>query len=184
MGVQAGNGLIVREIIRRNAYKPLSWLLGFLISLLVVVLLNPAHGPNVGAQPQGNERAGEADIVYTNAQIWTGDTLHSRAEALAIRDGKFLAVGTEEDIKAVSGPDTQTVNLRGQMVMPGIIDSHIHAVRGGLAHLYFCNFPVTATVEDIQNKVKECASTADEGAWDRGQNLGFVAGQDLNRQDA
>jgi hypothetical protein len=123
---------------------------------------------NAAEQSGSGDLVSEADVVFRNGVIYTADVLGSRAEALAIRGGKFQIVGSNKDIEAVTGPETKVMDLKGRMVMPGIIDSHIHAVRGGLGHLFFCRFPVTATVEDIQKKVKDCASKADKGTWIEG----------------
>jgi hypothetical protein len=96
-----------------------------------------------------------ADIVYKNGNIHTVDTFHSTAEAVAIKDGKFIKIGSDEDMKAVTGKGTEVINLRGKMVMPGIIDTHIHAVRGALGELYFCQFPVESSVDQIKAAVKK-----------------------------
>jgi len=96
----------------------------------------------------------KADVVYRNGFIYTVDGVRSRAEAFAVKDGKFIAVGTNEDMKAVVGPDTKTVDLKGKMVMPGLIDTHIHALRGALTALGLA-FPVTASVDEIKAAVKK-----------------------------
>jgi predicted amidohydrolase YtcJ len=76
------------------------------------------------------------------------------SQAFAVKDGKFIAVGSNEDMKAVTGKDTKVVNLKGKMVMPGLIDTHIHALRGALTALGLA-FPVTASVDDIKAAVKK-----------------------------
>ncbi len=96
----------------------------------------------------------KADVVYRNGFVYTVDGVRSRAQAFAIKDGKFLAVGTNEDMKAVSGPDTKVIDLKGKMVMPGLIDTHIHALRGALTALGLA-FPVTASVDEIKAAVKK-----------------------------
>ena len=58
----------------------------------------------------------KADVVYRNGFIYTVDGMRSRAEAFAVKDGKFIAVGTNEDMKAVTGKNTKVVNLKGKMV--------------------------------------------------------------------
>jgi predicted amidohydrolase YtcJ len=66
------------------------------------------------------------DVVYTNGRIYTVDGQRSWAEAVAIRDGVFVAVGSNEEVDAVSGDDVRTVDLDGAFVMPGIHDTHVH----------------------------------------------------------
>ncbi len=96
----------------------------------------------------------KADVVYRNGFVYTVDSVRSRAQAFAVKDGKFIAVGSNEDMKAVTGKNTKTVNLKGKMVMPGLIDTHIHALRGALTALGLA-FPVTASVDDIKAAVKK-----------------------------
>ena len=110
-----------------------------------------------------------ADTVFRNGDIHTIDTLGSRVQAVAIKDGKFIKVGSNDDMKAVTGKGTEVINLHGKMVMPGIIDTHIHAVRGGLGQLYFCQFPVESSVEQIQAAVKKCAAKKKKGEWIEGK---------------
>ena len=95
-----------------------------------------------------------ADKVYKNGFVYTVDGVRSRAEAFAVKDGKFIAVGSNDDMKAVTGENTKSVDLKGKMVMPGLIDTHIHALRGALTALGLA-FPVTASVDEIKAAVKK-----------------------------
>ena len=73
--------------------------------------------------------AGEvADSVYTNGKIYTVNADRPWAEAMAVKDGRFLAVGSNADIEAVTGEDTAVVDLGGKFVMPGINDLHHHGI--------------------------------------------------------
>jgi predicted amidohydrolase YtcJ len=67
-----------------------------------------------------------ADTVYTNGKIYTVNEAQPWAEAVAIKDGKFMVVGTNDDVAAVTGEGTIVVNLDGSMAMPGMIDLHHH----------------------------------------------------------
>jgi predicted amidohydrolase YtcJ len=102
----------------------------------------------------GQQQASEADAVYKNGFVYTADGPRSRAQAFAVRDGKFLKIGSNDEMKAVTGPDTRVVDLKGRMVMPGLIDTHIHAMRGALTALGLA-FPVTSSVEEIKTAVKK-----------------------------
>ena len=73
-----------------------------------------------------------ADLILFNGRITTLDRLAPEASAVAIRDGRFVAVGDERGIMALAGPDTRRVDLKGRRVIPGLIDSHMHIIRGGL----------------------------------------------------
>lgn len=73
----------------------------------------------------------ENDLIIVNAKITTLDRQNPSAEAVAIRDGKFLAVGTEAEIRAMA-PTATVIDVRGRRLIPGLIDSHTHVIRGGL----------------------------------------------------
>ena len=96
----------------------------------------------------------KAAMVYRNGFVYTVDGIRSRAEAFAVKDGKFIAVGSNEDMKTLTGKNTKTVDLKGNMVMPGLVDTHIHALRGALTALGLA-FPVTASVDEIKAAVKK-----------------------------
>ena len=68
----------------------------------------------------------EVDLIIDQAQIYTVDDEFSIAEAMAIKDGKFIAIGSSDEVEATKGPNTEIVDLKGQFVMPGIGDAHIH----------------------------------------------------------
>jgi predicted amidohydrolase YtcJ len=70
--------------------------------------------------------ADTADSVYTNGKIYTVDEAMPWAEAVAIKDGKFIAVGSNGDIAAVTGDSTKVIDLDGGFAMPGIHDTHVH----------------------------------------------------------
>lgn len=71
------------------------------------------------------------ELILTNAKVTTLDRENPEAQAIAIRDGKFLAVGTEQDVRAAA-PKAQIIDVNGCRVIPGLIDSHMHIIRGGL----------------------------------------------------
>ncbi len=72
------------------------------------------------------------DIIITNAKVTTLDRANPVADAVAIRDGRFLAVGSEAEARSAAEPDAQVIDAGGRRLIPGLIDSHIHVVRGGL----------------------------------------------------
>ena len=76
--------------------------------------------------------ASYADTLLVNGRIATLDPLAPEASAVAIRDGRFLAAGDDPTVSAHAGPDTRTIDLHGRTVIPGLNDSHIHVIRGGL----------------------------------------------------
>lgn len=73
-----------------------------------------------------------ADLILVNGRFTTLDRTNPAPEAVAIADGRFLAAGTQAEIRALAGPTTQVVDLGGRRAVPGLIDSHMHIIRGGL----------------------------------------------------
>ncbi len=71
-------------------------------------------------------REAAADVVFTNGKIYTVDAERPYAEAVAVRDGKVVAVGSAKDVGAFAGANTRVVDLRGAFAMPGFIDDHVH----------------------------------------------------------
>jgi predicted amidohydrolase YtcJ len=87
------------------------------------------------------------------------------AQAVAVRDGKILAVGSNEEISRHRGQKTDIIDLGGRMVMPGIVDAHVHPAWGGVKDLYQCNFPFTATPDDIATAVEDCVAAQPDSEW-------------------
>jgi len=73
-----------------------------------------------------------ADLVLTGGAVYTVDAARSWAQAVAVRDGRIAAVGTDASMRPHVGPRTEVVNLRGRMLLPGFQDAHVHASGGGL----------------------------------------------------
>lgn len=71
------------------------------------------------------------DLIIVNAKVTTLDRQNPVADAIAIRDGRFLLVGSEADARAAA-PDAEIIDVKGRRVVPGLIDSHTHIIRGGL----------------------------------------------------
>ena len=90
------------------------------------------------AAPRAQRSPGEspttADLILINGRFSTLDRANPNAEAVAIADGKFLAVGTEQNARAHAGPETMIVDLKRGRAIPGLIDSHIHIIRCGLSY--------------------------------------------------
>ena len=74
------------------------------------------------------DQSKSADTIYSNGKIYTVNEAQAWAEAVAIKDGKFLLVGTNDEIMALKGAETEVIDLEGKFVMPGMIDVHTHAI--------------------------------------------------------
>lgn len=119
-----------------------------------------------GAAPARTEPF--ADIVLRNGGIYTVDARRSRAQAAAIRDGAFVAVGDDADVEHLIGPTTRVVDLSGRLALPGFHDTHVHPLRAGLM-LLGCSLDGIASIQALQAKVAECARRV-EGEWVVGDN--------------
>jgi len=109
-----------------------------------------------------------ADAVYTNGKIYTTNENQPWADAVAIKDGKFIAVGTADDVALVTGDGTQVNDLAGAFVMPGIGDTHVHQALV-MPKRAFCGLPGTfyePTEEETIEALKECiAKYPEDREW-------------------
>jgi len=108
-----------------------------------------------------------ADLVLTGGRIATMDAVRSWATAVAVRDGRIVAVGPDAAVKAHIGPATRVVDLRGRTVTPGFGDSHVHPVDGGLARLR-CELHDSHGLDSYLEIVRTYARTHPEVAWIQG----------------
>jgi hypothetical protein len=104
-----------------------------------------------------------ADLVLLKGGIYTVDSQRSWAQAAAIADGVIVAVGTNEEIGAYIGNDTEVIDLEGRMAMPGIHDSHVHPLEGGYEQVY-CNLWALQSVDEIVDALQACEGSQ-KGAW-------------------
>ncbi len=127
--------------------------------LLVVVVCLFASGP-LGATDASNP----SDRAYRNGVIFTASGAHDNAQAIAIRDGKIVYVGSDSGLDAWIGPSTELVDLHGRFLMPGIVDGHMHPLQAG-AQLLKCGLDYASlTVPEFRARVQKCLdeSAADE----------------------
>lgn len=113
-----------------------------------------------------------ADLLLTDAAIYTGDDDRPAAEAMAIADGRILAVGSETEARAHAGPSTETVRLHGGFVMPGIVDVHNHHSNAGSADLFEVRFSPKAGVDTILDTVAAYCRGLPSDAWVLGGSWG------------
>ena len=73
-----------------------------------------------------------ADTIFVNGKFYTVESSQPWAQAVAIKDGRFISVGSNEQVEKLKGSDTKTVDLKGNFVMPGFIDAHTHPIRSQL----------------------------------------------------
>ena len=105
------------------------------------------------------------DTAFVNGKIITLDERSSTAEALAVRDGKIVAVGGSADIRSLAGPATRIIDLGGRTVIPGLIDSHMHAIRAALFYATEVNWIGAHSIPEAMARIAAAARTARPGQW-------------------
>lgn len=110
------------------------------------------------------DEASAADLVLHNGKIFLADSAGTVVQALAVRDGRVLAAGTDAEVRRFAGARTEQVDLQGRLVTPGFNDAHIHFGAGGLGLL---NVQLTGTTSlaEIERRVAEAAAQAQPGEW-------------------
>jgi len=109
-----------------------------------------------------------ADLALLNGKIVTVDTDESIAEAVAVKFGRILAVGTADEIEGLIGHNTRTIDLQGRTAIPGLIDSHCHITGTAMSMVGVLDLSEEAgvrSIADIQGRIAEKAATAGRGEW-------------------
>ncbi|HUI79361.1 MAG TPA: amidohydrolase [Bryobacteraceae bacterium] len=109
--------------------------------------------------------AQDADTVLLNGKVLTVDGRVSVRQAAAVRDGKILATGDTAAIRKLAGPETRVIDLQGRTVIPGLIDSHLHAIRAALSFSTEVNWIGARSLTEALGRIREAAHTMKPGAW-------------------
>ena len=134
---------------RTSATFPLLFLVSFLLSAL--------------AQAQGER----ADLIIENAAVTTLDPAQPAAQALAVKDGKIAAVGSDAAIQKWKGARTKIVDAEGRRLIPGLNDSHSHYLRGGISFNYELRWDGVSTLAEGLAMIREQATRTPAGQWVR-----------------
>ncbi|HEU5337301.1 MAG TPA: amidohydrolase, partial [Terriglobales bacterium] len=113
-----------------------------------------------------------ADILLLHARIYTVNARQPWAEALAIRGGNIVAVGSAADIEKYRGPSTRVIDAGGHLVLPGFTDCHIHFMGGSLS-LEQINLDDLKTISAIQERVKKFAAAHPRDPWILGRGWSY-----------
>jgi predicted amidohydrolase YtcJ len=105
-----------------------------------------------------------ADLIVTNARIYTADANRPVAEALAVKDGRIAFVGSARGALLLAGPRTERLDLAGRTVIPGMVDAHAHLLGLGQA-LRTVDLVGTRSFDEVVARVAERARTARPGEW-------------------
>src|SRR5215471_15015238 len=96
--------------------------------------------------------AENADLVLINGKIWTGNTAKPWADAIATKGERILLVGSNDEAKKLTSPQTKVLDLQGKLVLPGFIDDHTHFVSGGF-QLLSVNLRDAATPQEFARRI-------------------------------
>ena len=130
------------------------------------------------------ERTTPETILY-NANILTVDARQPRARAVAIADDRFLAIGTNDEVRPLATARTRTINLEGKTVLPGFIDAHSHPAVAGRMHLRMVDCDLRS-IADVQAAIRRRAAQTPPGQWVLGfkyDDTKISEGRPLTRQD-
>jgi predicted amidohydrolase YtcJ len=128
------------------------------LSLLIAIILSNCQ--------QNNSQFG--DLVIKKGFIYTADSLSTIAEAVAIKDGKFIYVGDDKGVSSFIGDRTKVIDLEERMILPGFIDAHCHPI-SSYRYFYELNLYNLKTIKNIQNAIKEYLISHPDAKYIRGR---------------
>ena len=131
------------------------------VSLRVLLRLLPAivlPAATVAAQP--------ADLIVTGGRIVTGEPNAGVAEAMAVRGGRIVALGSSSEVARLAGATTQRIDLEGRMLLPGLYEAHVHALRASLAYLGD-PYQELRSIAELQEWLRRRAREVPAGEWIR-----------------
>jgi hypothetical protein len=122
-----------------------------------------------------------ADLVLRNGGFTTLDRSNPTATAVAITAGVFTAVGRDSDVMQSAGPDTRIIDLAGRRVLPGLIDNHLHIIRGGLSYNIELRWDGVRSLADAMAMLKQQVAITPPPQWVRVVG-GFTAHQFVEKR--
>ncbi len=146
----------------------ISWVFA-LIAIFLAALTCAAAAQN--AAPKSEDSKPKADILFIHANVYTGVPANTpfasidRQEAIAVRNGRILAVGKNFDLQTrLKGPDTQVIDLGGHFVMPGFNDAHLHLADGGMQRLGV-DLEASKSLDELRHRLAAKVQEAKPGEW-------------------
>ncbi len=108
-----------------------------------------------------------ADLIITNAKVWTVDKAHPMAQAVAVLGERIVAVGSNADVESLRGSATRTIDAGGKLLLPGFNDSHVHFVGGG-EQLDAVQLNDVTSIDEFVRRIGERAKQTPKGEWIQG----------------
>jgi predicted amidohydrolase YtcJ len=160
----ASAGMTIRGSLIDCALLPAATLVARINIILLLFVLIGCSGRGADYSRSAAVRTA-ADIVLRGGKIITVDNAFSITEAVAIWDGRFVAVGRNGEIRDYIGPHTRVIELDGRTVIPGLIDSHIHATVAGLGWDAELHWEKNRTLADGLRQIAAAAKSKKPGSW-------------------
>jgi predicted amidohydrolase YtcJ len=128
--------------------------------------------------------SGHADLVLTGGEVYRVDAARSWGQAVAVKDGRIAAVGTDADVQKLTGPGTEVIDLRGRMVLPGFQDAHAHVSGGGLERAQ-CDLSEAQGLDECLRLVRDYSQRHPQAEWILGGGwpLALIPGRLPSRED-
>jgi len=142
-----------------------------LLLLLSFALAGCSEPPS---QLEAVVRSDAADVVLTNARVYTVDPANTWAEAVAIQGDRIIYVGDDAGVGAYAAENTRIVNLGGRMIVPGFQDAHIHPIAGGV-EASACDLNTFETVAEYRARIAEYAHANPDVPWVLGGGWSMAA---------
>ena len=160
---------LIRGMDQRRVSMRQPAILGIPLPVLVLCLLWPSMGLHASCPP-AEQRGTPADRLYVNGIVLSMDDTIGTASAVAVRSGRIAAVGNDDAVACLQGPDTQVTDLTGRTLLPGFIDSHSHLAYVGIykEHAVPLYGPPIGTVNSIDGLLAalgERAAATPDGEW-------------------
>ncbi|MDA0745860.1 MAG: amidohydrolase [bacterium] len=133
----------------------------------------------------GSGRRSGVEMVIVNGNVITVDEGYPQAEAVAIAGGRFVAVGSTEEIRALAEAETEVVDVGGKTVIPGLIDAHLHVLSSGIRHVMAVDCDLRS-IGEIRDALRERAKITPAGEWVQGfkfDDTKTVESRFLNKAD-
>jgi hypothetical protein len=148
-----------------------------------------ASGLGFAGSPQsgrvGRVDTSRPDVALVNGRVLTMDPALPRAEAFAVKDGRFVAIGSNDDIRNIVNSDTELIDAEGLTVTPGFIDAHSHPATGGVREITQVNLDLRS-IDAIKDAIRERAARTPKGEWVLGfkyDDTKVREGRQINRKD-
>ena len=134
-----------------------------LLLLALVALASNSNAISDATMSKPNAGGPAPDTIFINADIYT-QAQPARAQAMAVREGRILAVGSNDEIRKLKEKHTQVIDLGGHFVMPGFNDAHVHLASGGFLQLQV-NLVGVQSMAEMQQRIAARVKTAAQGEW-------------------